>query len=408
MQRAWPLVPLIFAALLGPRLATHAGTAPDFVPARRVLEEAIADRAFPGCAVAAGTRDRVLWKEALGRFDYEGGPPATTRSLYDLASLTKVVGTTSVVMALVRDGKLSTGDPVSKRLPAFTGGGRENVAIEHLLTHSSGLPAWKPLHLERKGYSQVVEGALAAALETPPGKEERYSDLGFILLGEAAARAAGSSSSLTDLERKFVFEPLSMKDTIRNPPESEISRAVPTEVRRIAKAAGNGTAGAGAADDAPAGSAAAAVTVTRGTVHDENAAAGDGLTGHAGLFSTADDLAIFATELLRAWHGESRLFPRDLARRFFARRELVPGSSRALGWDTPSGQSSAGTLFGPHSFGHTGFTGTSMWIDPERGLYLILLTNRVHPTRENGKIAQVRRKLADAAVLCFDGKLRRL
>jgi CubicO group peptidase (beta-lactamase class C family) len=141
----------------------------------------------------------------------------------------------------------------------------------------------------------------------------------------------------------------------------------------------------------------------RGIVHDENADAGDGITGHAGLFSSVEDLAVFARELLRAWKGESRLFPRDLARRFLGRRNLVPGSSRALGWDTPSDGSAAGSRLGRSAFGHTGFTGTSIWLDPERDLFVILLSNRAHPTRLNDKILAVRPALADAIVSAVEG-----
>ncbi len=141
-------------------------------------------------------------------------------------------------------------------------------------------------------------------------------------------------------------------------------------------------------------------------VHDENAEAAGGLTGHAGLFSTAEDLAIFARELLRGYEGRSKVFPRRLLRTFTTRRNLVKGSSRALGWDTPTGRSSAGTMLSSHAFGHTGFTGTSLWVDPDRNLFILLLTNRVHPTRKNLKILAVRRQLADAVVLCIEKAIR--
>jgi len=393
----WLLLPLILPTIILPALVAGAeGPSLDFSAARRVLREAIADGAFPGCAVAVGTSEATLWLEGLGRFDYEQGPKVTPRSLYDLASLTKVVGTTSVVLVLVRDGKLQLDDRLVSLLPEFTGGGREDVTVEHILTHSSGLPAGRPLHEQATGYRQVIEKTLMTRLEARSGERERYSDLGYILLGELVTRVG--KTPLPELERKLVFEPLGLHDTLRRPPPEELPRIVPTELRKPVRRrpmtrGGKRGKGAAGSEDEP--------ILIRGTVHDENADAGDGVTGHAGLFSTAQDLSVFARELLRALKGESEVFPRKLALRFFRRRELVPGSSRALGWDTPSGVSSAGTLFSSKSFGHTGFTGTSMWMDPERDLFVILLSNRVHPTRKNRKISKVRPKLADAVVRCL-------
>jgi CubicO group peptidase (beta-lactamase class C family) len=382
---AAPILPVILALPAGWPAAGEI----DWSPVRRVLEEAIRDHAFPGCAVAVGTSRGTLWIEGLGHLDYEGGDAVTPRTIYDLASLTKVIGTTSVVLALVRDRKLALDQRVKEFVPAFTGGGREDVTIAHLLSHASGLPAWKPLFQEAHGYEALLAGVLATPLEARPGARESYSDLGFILLGEAAARAGGKS--LPELERDLIFRPLALADTQRNPPPALLPRIAPTEKRA-------GAAGA-PAGDAPA---------VRGTVHDENAAAAGGVTGHAGIFSTAEDLSRLAGEILRGERGESRCFPREIIRRFTARAGIVPGSSRALGWDTPSAGSSGGTRLGPAAFGHTGFTGTSVWFDPDRDLYLILLTNRVHPTRDNDRIGPVRRAFADAAVACFDARRRRV
>jgi CubicO group peptidase (beta-lactamase class C family) len=380
-------------ALLLVTLAASAGApAPrdaDWSPARRVLEDAIRDGAFPGCAAAAGTSIGPLWLEGLGRLDAEEGAAVTTRTLYDIASLTKVVGTTSVVLALARDGKLTLGARVRDLVPEFSGGGRDDVTIEHLLVHASGLPSWKPIFREAGGYRDVLARLLATPLEGPPGARERYSDLGFILLGEAAARAGGRS--LPELERALVLDPLGLEDTIRNPSARLLPRIAPTEMRPAIR-----------------GDPAAGASPIRGTVHDENAAAGEGVTGHAGLFSTAEDLSRLAGEILRGARGESRIFPRALVERFTARRGIVPGSTRALGWDTPSAGSSAGSRLGPRAFGHTGFTGTSIWIDPDRDLYIILLSNRVYPTRENARIGPVRRAFADAVVACFEGKRKRV
>jgi CubicO group peptidase (beta-lactamase class C family) len=376
---------LVAAALTAGRIAAEPA-AVDFSKAQRVLEEAIADKAFPGCSVAVGTHERVLWLRGLGQLDYENGQAATPATLYDVASLTKIVGTTSVVMSLVRDGKLAFADTVEKHLPEFVTAiddpgqrdRRRKVTLQHLLTHSSGFPAGPRTPKDASSYADVVRGTLKTPLVADAGQKTVYSDAGYILLGEIASRAG--QKPLADLERRLVIDPLGLKNTLRNPPADLRARIAPTE--QIA-----GTK-----------------QFVHGVVHDENARAAEGLTGHAGLFSTADDLSRFAAEMLKAVRGESKIWPRDLARTFTTRRNLVPGSTRGLGWDTPSNsKSSAGERMSRKAFGHTGFTGTSMWIDPERDLYVILLSNRVHPTRANQKIHAVRRKLADAVVEAFDG-----
>jgi CubicO group peptidase (beta-lactamase class C family) len=351
-----------------------------FVGVERVLKRAIGEKVFPGCAVAVGTSGGVLYCRGFGRLDYDQGAEATAETLYDLASLTKVVGTTSVVATLVRDKKLRLDDPVEKFVPEFVSGvedpeqraWRERVTVEHLLTHTSGLPAWKPLYREVKGYDEIIGRIVATPLEVEPGARTRYSDLGMMLMGEVAARAGGKS--LEKLERERVFAPLAMNDTLRNPPQKLLARVAPTERR----AEGEG--------------------YWRGVVHDENARAGEGLTGHAGLFSTAADLSRWAGEWLRAARGESKIFPPKIAAAFTRPREVVAGASRALGWDTRTPRGTSGQYFSPASFGHTGFTGTSVWIDPQRDLYVLLLTNAVHPQRGKGGMYQVRRAVADAAV----------
>ena len=373
-----PLPPLALALsciLLGPSCVPshrsddklHA----DPFGAAEVLTRAIADGAFPGCSVAVGTDEGPLWLAAYGHLDYGKSEPTTVGTLYDLASLTKVCSTTLVALRLADQGRIALGDPVARYVPEFTGGGRDQVTLEHLLTHSSGLPAWRPLYKTAASYGEVVELAAATALEGEPGERMRYSDIGVILLGEALSRAAGKPPTV--LEQELIFGPLRMHGTSRQLPESRRAAAAPTERQ-------------------PSGEC------LQGVVHDENARAGEGLTGHAGLFSTARDLAILAEELIKGWHGRSNVLPGPLLRTFTTRREIPVGSSRALGWDTPSGRSSSGQYFGVHSFGHTGFTGTSIWIDPDRPLYVLLLTNRVHPTRDNRKIMQVRRELADRVV----------
>ncbi len=377
---------------VGTALAGAQANSPNWSESQEVLERAIDAGAFPGCTVAVGTADTTLWTAAYGHLTYEGQTRVRTDTLYDLASLTKVLGTTSVVLTLVRDGNLALGDPVTRWLPEASPN-LDGVTIEHLLAHCSGLPAGRPFFRLSPGYEATLRLAAATRLEAPPGTRARYSDIGFMLLGEVAARAGGKP--LAELERERVLVPLGMRDTLRNPQPQLVNRIAPTEwtpAYRAALAAANGRA-----EDIRV-----QPSFVHGVVHDENARAAAGLTGHAGLFMTAEDAHLWARELLRGRAGRSRVFPKALLLRFTERCDLVDGSSRAVGWDTPSGKSSAGDLFSRRSFGHTGFTGTSIWIDPERKLYLVLLTNRVHPTRRNRKIYQVRRDLADAVARSVD------
>ena len=381
---------LLVAGKIAALVVAAVGAAPseaadglDFSPAADVLKRGIAERVFPGCAVAVGNSRKSLWREGFGFLDYETHEPVTQATIYDLASLTKVIGTATVVMRLIDDGRLRLDEPVARRLPEFLDGfdeaqrGRRQASVEHLLTHSAGLTAWQPFYKTVGSYDALVAAAAAAPLENDPGEVYRYSDLGFILLGELAARAGGKP--LAELEQELVFRPLAMPNTLRNPPPELRERIAPAE--EIEPGRGE---------------------FFRGVVHDENCRAAGGVTGHAGLFSTATDLARFAEHLLRILRGETGLVSQDRLKQFTRRQHLIEGSSRALGWDTPSGDSSAGDLFSRRSFGHTGFTGTSIWIDPDRDLYVILLTNRVHPTRENSRIHPVRRRLADAVARVVD------
>lgn len=368
-------------------VATPTLAAPAFQEVRQVLDSAIADHAFPGCTFAVGTDEQVLWSGALGYQTYESQAPIAPDSLYDLASITKIVGTTAVVMRLVDQGKLAIEQPIANYLPEFFDQAptpeertkREAVTIAHLLTHTSGLPAWKPLYKSASGYQETLQAIFATKLEAPVGARYRYSDLGLILLGELAARAGGKP--LADLERDLIFKPLGMKSTLRNPSAKLKNRCVPTEIVEKGQ------------------------PPIQGVVHDENARFADGITGHAGLFSTAEDMAKFAAEMLRALDGKSNLFSLQTVSLFTQRHPVAEkDSNRGLGWQMASGGNSAGSILSSNSFGHTGFTGTSIWIDPERKLYVILLTNRVYPTRNNSKLSAVRRDFADAVAQAVDGK----
>ena len=330
--------------------------------------------AFPGGVLAVGYQGALVHLHPFGRLTYDAdAPPVTAGTLYDLASLTKVVATTTMAMILVDEGKFDLDRPVRDFLPGFQGPGKEAVTLRHLLTHSSGLPAVAPLYKEVWGQEAYLRRIQAMDLEYPPGSRSVYSDLGIILLGEILERTAGQP--LEAFVRERVLDPLGMRDTMFRPPARLRPRIAPTEF------------------DLWRG------RLVQGEVHDENAFALGGVAPHAGLFGTAPDLARFARMLLNGGVLDGhRIVSRETIE-LFTRRAGIPGSDRALGWDTKSAEgSSAGTLFSRRSFGHTGFTGTSIWMDPERDLFVILLTNRVYPARENNLIREVRPAVADAMV----------
>jgi CubicO group peptidase (beta-lactamase class C family) len=372
---------------LPPRTAGESGFRPDgLAKVDEVIESAVTERAFPGAVVALGRRSGLVKLVGHGRLSYDrGASDVEGDTVYDLASLTKVVVTTTLAMMLVDEGRLDLETPVSLLIPGFSGGAKDDVRVRQLLTHSGGLLWWAPLYQELRGPEDYLERVCEMDLDYEPGTRSVYSDLGIILLGHILELRGGAP--LDELARRRIFEPLGMRDTQYRPPVSLRSRISPTE------------------RDPWRG------RVLIGEVHDENAFALGGVAPHAGLFSTAGDLARFARMLLNGGKLEgSRLVSSETVD-LFTRRAGVPGSTRALGWDTPSngkdprssipgeaGYSSAGSLFSDRSFGHTGFTGTSMWIDPEQDLFVILLTNRVHPTRDNRKISRVRSRLADAVV----------
>ena len=352
----------------------EAGFRPDgLAEVDRVVEAAVAAHAFPGAVLAVGKDGVLAHLQPFGRLSYDDeAAPVRADTMYDLASLTKVIVTTTMAMILVDEGKLDITKPVSAFLPEFRGGSKDKVTVWHLLTHSSGVDWWAPLYKELKGKDAYLRRVLSMDLAYEPGTKSVYSDLGVMLLGEILERVAGQD--IDSFARARLLGPLGMKDTTYLPGPELLPRIAPTE------------------NDPWRG------RVLRGEVHDENAAALGGVAPHAGLFGTAGDLARFAQMLLNGGvYDHNRIVSRETLERF-TKRQGVPDSSRALGWDTPSENSSAGSLFGPRSFGHTGFTGTSMWMDPDRNLFVILLTNRVHPTRENNAIREVRRAVADAVV----------
>jgi beta-glucosidase-like glycosyl hydrolase/CubicO group peptidase (beta-lactamase class C family) len=342
-----------------------------------VIDRALAARAFPGGVVAVGKDGALVHLRPFGHLTYDAGSPSVQAdTIYDLASLTKVVVTTTMAMILVDEGRLDITRPVSAFLPAFHGGNKDKVTVEHLLTHSSGVDWWAPLYKELSGQAAYVKRIVSMDLKYEPGEKALYSDLGLILLGEILERVAGQS--LDAFARERIFAPLGFKDTQYRPGKALLPRIAPTEV--VAERGG----------------------LVHGVVHDENAMALGGVAPHAGLFGTAPELARFAQMMLNGGvYDHHRIVSRATVERFTGQIR-VPGSSRAYGWEKPTGDNSAGSFLSPSAFGHTGFTGTSIWIDPARKLFVILLTNRVHPTRENNQIRQVRKDVADAAVQALE------
>ncbi|MGH7664731.1 MAG: serine hydrolase [Gemmatimonadaceae bacterium] len=335
-----------------------------------LLDSGVADSTFPGAFAVVGNHQEVLASAAAGRLDWAPSPAPNEHTIWDLASLTKVVGMTTAMMQLVERGAVELDAPVVRYLPGFTGAEKATVTVRDLLTHSSGLPAWRPLYKEAESADAARALVLATPLDTVPGARYVYSDLGAILLGLIVERASGEP--LDDYLAEHVFEPLEMNETGFLPDSALLPRIAPTEYDPWRQ------------------------RHLRGIVHDENAFALGGVSAHAGLFSSGHDLALFARMYLNGGAlGSARVFtPRTMA--LFTQVQDPALSHRALGWETPTGENSGGHLLSESAFGHTGFTGTSIWIDPARDLFVVLLTNRVNPTRENGGVGLVRIAVSDA------------
>jgi serine-type D-Ala-D-Ala carboxypeptidase len=365
----------------------------DWQPVMHYLDSAVARGAAPG-AVLGVTHDGerfVFGTGRLGDLDASRPGPGT---VYDLASLTKVVGLTTGLMLAVSEGKLELDAPVQRYLPAFAGAEKEKITIRLLLGHAAGLPAWRPLFREVSSRQDAFALADTTPIEYPPGSRDVYSDLGAIVLTQILETVY--HQRIDSLVEQRIFGPLGLTSLRYLPPPDWLSRIAPTEM------------------DPWRG------RVLRGEVHDENAAAMDGVSGHAGLFGSVEDLLGFAEWMMNVGNegtserlndgrpdasnysgGSSSVrsavpsLRRSVVETFTTRQNLVPGSSRALGWDTPDSGSSSGSLLSPHSIGHTGFTGTSIWIDFDRRVAIVLLSNRVHPTRNNPRWNPVRAGVSD-------------
>jgi CubicO group peptidase (beta-lactamase class C family) len=337
---------------------------------KAVLTRGLRDRAYPGAVAIVGNRYGVVARAAVGVVDTAPGAPAVDEgTMWDLASLTKVIALTTSVMQLVHAGKIDLDAPVQHYLPEFSGTGKEKVRVRDLLTHSSGLPSWRPLYKETSTRADALRLVLSTPLEAPTGTRMVYSDLGAILLGLIVERRSGVP--LDRFVQAQLLDPLGMHHSMYRPPQGMLGHIAPTEVDPWRQ------------------------RHLRGEVHDENAARLDGVSGHAGLFASAADLSRFARMLLNHGRVGDRVVIDSATLRHFTQVQNRELSHRALGWETANGANSGGQRMSARAFGHTGFTGTSIWIDPERDVYVLLLTNRVNPTRENRRIGDVRVALAN-------------
>ena len=337
-----------------------------------ILSRGVIDSAFPGAIAVIGNHEGPIVTVAAGHLDWAPSPAPDERTLWDLASLTKVVGMTSAMMQLVEQGKVQLDAPVQRYLPEWQGANKDKVTVRDLITHRSGLPAFKTYYKLNVSPDSTLKLFMTTPLDTLPGVRMVYSDIGAILLGKIIERVSGET--LDQYLAQHVFQPLGMLDTRYRPDSSLLARIAPTE------------------RDPWRG------RLVHGEVHDENAYALGGVSAHAGLFSTAHDLGRLAQAYLNGGTIDGGRLASAATIRQFTTVQDSTFSSRALGWDTPSDRSSAGHYILRPAFGHTGFTGTSLWIAPQHDLYVLLLTNRVNPTREHNGIGRVRVQVADAAM----------
>ena len=354
-----------------------------------VVAAEIAQKHLPGAVVLVARKGRVVWRKAYGSRAVQ--PAVETMSVdtvFDLASLTKVVATATSIMILVERGKVRLSDPVSQYIPELKGEGRERITIEHLLTHRAGYAPDFDLRERWTGYDEAVKRLIAEPLRSSPGTRFTYSDIGFIALGEVVRRASGMP--LDQFAKKNIFGPLRMKDTSFIPRVSLKPRIAPTEKRRgQLNYLGDSAVNAGTEGD----------VWLRGQVHDPTSYRMNGVAGHAGLFSTADDLFIYCQMILNGgqYNGVHILSPLTVAEMTKPRLVSAGGGTRGLGWDMNTSYSTnRGELFPLGSFGHTGFTGTSIWIDPASQMFVIFLSNRVHPDG-TGDVATLRGRVSSIA-----------
>jgi CubicO group peptidase (beta-lactamase class C family) len=349
---------------------------PTFTSAAGVIKQAVDAKAFPGAVVEVGDASRPLWREAFGTCTFDDpSSRAGDDTIFDLASLTKVMATTPIIIQQTERGSVGLDDRIDRYIGQWRGDDRTHVTLRDLLSHCSGLPGWAPLFREYRGRVAFERAICAMPLAYPPRAQSVYSDLGFMLLGFILDDEQPLAVRFDALRAQMGI----VEDVQFSPPSLWLRRTAPTEV------------------DEWRG------RLLVGEVHDENAYALGGVAGHAGLFGTAAAVGQHARHLLQILDGKVGAFRRESLEMFITRRSDIPNSSRALGWDTMLPSSSCGGRMSLRAFGHTGSTGTSLWIDPDRGVYVVLLTNRVHPSRANDAIKHVRPAFHDAVMAALDG-----
>lgn len=334
-----------------------------------LIKKSISDTAFPGAVVLIWKDGEVIYNKGFGNFTYdENSPRVLTNTIYDLASLTKVIATTTAAMICYDRKLFSLDDYVVKYIPEFGQNGKDKITIKNLLLHNAGLTAWKKFYEYCNSAEDVIKEIYSSAPEYEPGTKMVYSDLGFITLGKIIEKV--SRKTLDVFCKDEIFTPLNMNSTFYNPNDSIKNLCAPTEIDNYWR-----------------------MKTLQGEVHDEASAMLNGVAGHAGLFSTAEDISKLIAVLMQKGKLGKKEFIKSSTVDLFTMR-YSDLSTRALGWDTKSEKgSSSGDYFSMKSFGHTGFTGTSIWADPEKNLFVILLTNRVYPTRDNFKLGKVRPEL---------------
>jgi CubicO group peptidase (beta-lactamase class C family) len=346
----------------------------DFVEAEKVISDAISDSAFPGAVILIWKDGKTIFEKPFGHFTYvQNSTKVKLNTIYDLASLTKVLATTTGAMICIDKRLFSLNDEVSRYIPSFASNRKEKITIKNLLLHNSGLAAWKKYYEKNLSKEKILDDIYKSEPEFEPGTKTLYSDLGMIVLGKVIEEV--SNKSFDEFCNEEIFNPLKMNDTFFNPPDSLKDRIPPTENDNYWR-----------------------MKIIRGEVHDENASLLGGVAGHAGLFSTTADIAKLLEMLMNnGYENGDQLIKKETVELFTSKKSSK--NKRLLGWDLKSEKgSSAGNKFSNESFGHTGFTGTSIWIDPARNLFVVFLTNRVYPSRENKMILQVRPKLHDAVI----------
>jgi len=376
----------------------------DFSPVDKEITAAVETGVFPGAVVLVNRAGTVVYRRAFGWRSLEPErTPLSAETSFDLASLTKPLAITVAIMLMVKEKKLQLDDQVTRFFPDLDVPGKASLTFRHLLSHSSGLPAWRPYYqevvaheakggkldfLSSRSAREFVYGRLGREnLEAPPGHRAMYSDLGFMMLGAVIEKNSGLG--LDQYCQEKIFRPLglpalsflNLEMIRRHGPQPVLERYAPTEYCPWRK------------------------RILCAEVHDDNAYAMGGVAGHAGLFAPVDEVDRLMSVLLACYRGESTFLPSTLVREFWTRAEIVPDSTWCLGWDSPSSpHSSAGEFFSPHSVGHLGFTGTSIWIDLEHQVHVILLSNRLHPNRDNNKIQTFRPALHNTVMKVVLGR----